>query len=89
MRTTIRKVTLAAGTLFALSGLVTAAAAEPLAACTPISQPTARGVCLPLESLGSLGLGMLLSRSPDCASDEFCVFPPLLRNPEVPALRND
>ncbi|MEV0990838.1 hypothetical protein [Streptomyces sp. NPDC049949] len=88
MRTTIRGAVLAAGTLIALSGLVTAAAAEPLAACTPNSRPTARGVCLPAGSLKDLGLGMLISKSPDCASNEFCVFPPLLRSPEIPALRN-
>ncbi|MEU6313131.1 hypothetical protein [Streptomyces sp. NPDC047014] len=87
MRTTIRGVVLAAGTLLALSGLVTTAAAEPLAPCTPASQPTARGVCLPVSSLA--GLGMLFSKSRDCASNEFCVFPPLPRSAATPVLRND
>ncbi|MGB8944601.1 MAG: hypothetical protein WCD21_30865 [Streptomyces sp.] len=88
MRNTIRGAILATGTLVALSGLVTAAAAAPLTPCIPNSQPTARGFCLPLSSLVDLADGLLLSRSPDCGGDEFCVFVPPLRSPALSAVRN-
>ncbi|MET9699995.1 hypothetical protein ABZY31_24165 [Streptomyces sp. NPDC006529] len=88
MRMTIRGAFLAAGTLIALTGLVTTAAAEPLAPCVPSSRPTAHGVCVPLVDLRELSLGKLISKSPDCAADEFCVFADLLRSPDVAALRD-
>ncbi|MCX5078654.1 hypothetical protein OHA84_36855 [Streptomyces sp. NBC_00513] len=89
MRNTIRGAILATGTLVALSGLITATAAAPLTPCVPNSQPTARGFCLPLSRLGDLAEGFLLSRSPNCAAEEFCAFLPPLRSPALSAVRND
>ncbi|MGW3831570.1 hypothetical protein [Streptomyces microflavus] len=89
MRNTVRGATLAVSTLIALSALVTTAAAEPPAACTPNSRPTARGLCVPAAGLADIGLGMLFSKSPDCSSSEFCVFPPLPTGTDTAALRDD
>ncbi|MFH8642108.1 hypothetical protein OG590_00660 [Streptomyces goshikiensis] len=88
MRKTIRGAVLTAGTLVALSGLFTAAAAAPLAPCTPSSEPTARGVCLPLDKLKDLGAGLRLSRSPDCGGGELCAFVSVLRSPSPSAVRS-
>lgn len=88
MRNTIRGAILTTGTLVALSGLITAAAATPLAPCVPNSQPTADGFCVPLGSLRDLAPRLLLSPSPDCGRGELCAFVPPLRSPALSAVRN-